>query len=144
MERKKRIILFDDDQQIRKLLERVFKQKGYEVLAYSDPSLSPLQRSHDCQCNENQLCADIIITDIDMPNVSGLEFMASQVSKGCKIKNIAIMSGEWSEPKMKIAKDLGCHVFQKPFDLSSLKEWLDKCDERISKNKDLSNWFIQE
>lgn len=144
MERKMRVILFDDDQNIRKFLERALKHKGYEVFIYQDPSLCPLQHSHDCQCEENELCADIVITDIDMPNVSGLDFIDGQLRKGCKIQNIAIMSGAWSELKIKRAKDLGCAVFEKPFALSALTEWLDKCEERMDKGKNLSNWFLQE
>jgi DNA-binding response OmpR family regulator len=144
MERKPRVILFDDRQEIRELLEQFLKHKGYEVFTYQDPSLCPLQHSHDCQCEEKELCADIVITDIDMPNVSGLDFIDGQLRKGCKIQNIAIMSGAWSEVNMKRAKDLGCAVFEKPVTLSALAEWLDKCEERMDQSKDLSNWFFQE
>lgn len=111
---------------------------------YPDPSLCPLQHSHDCQCEGKERCADIVITDIDMPNISGLDFIESQVRKGCKIQHIAIMSGAWSQLSMKRAKDLGCSVFEKPFRLSVLTEWLDKCEERMDQSKDLSNWFLQE
>jgi DNA-binding response OmpR family regulator len=144
MERKMRVILFDDNQQTRELLELLLQQKGFEVFMYSDPILCPLQHSHDCQCDEQQQCADIVITDIDMPNVSGLEFIENQVRKGCKIQNIAIMSGEWSESKIKLAEKLGCSVFVKPFDVSSLTKWLEECEVRMDKNKNLSNWFLQE
>lgn len=85
-----------------------------------------------------------MITDIDMPNVSGLDFIDGQVRKGCKIQNIAIMSGAWSKLKVERAKDLGCEVFKKPFTLSALTEWLDKCEEQMDQGKDLSNWFLQE
>lgn len=143
MERKLRAILFDDEQGIRQLLEAVLKRRGYEVFTYRDPSLCLLQHSHDCQCEETQLCADIVITDIDMPNVSGLDFVAGQVRKGCKIRNLAIMSGGWSEVTIKRARDLGCAVFEKPVALSALADWLDKCEERMDQGKDLSNWFLQ-
>ena len=144
MQRKTRIILFDDDQNIREFLEIVLKHKGYEVFIYQDPSLCSLQHSHDCQCKENERCADIVITDIDMPNVSGLDFIDAQVRKGCKIQNIAIMSGAWSELDIKRAKDLGCAVLKKPFTLSDLEEWLYKCEERMGQDKGLSNWFLED
>lgn len=144
MERKLRVILFDDDTTVREMLERLLEQKGYEVFTYGDPSLCPLQRSHDCRCEERELCADIVITDIDMPNVSGLDFIEDQVRKGCRIPNIAIMSGAWSAAGMKRARDLGCAVLEKPITLSALAEWLVKCRERTDMEKDLSNWFLQE
>jgi len=144
MQRKTRIILFDDDQNIRESLEMYLKYKGYEVFIYQDPGLCPLQHSHDCQCKENERCADIVITDIDMPNVSGLDFIDAQVRKGCKIENIAIMSGAWSESKEQRAKALGCAVFRKPFTLSDLTEWFYECEKRLSNDKNLSNWFLQD
>ncbi len=144
MQRKTRIILFDDDPNIREPLEIGLKHKGYEVFIYQDPSLCSLQHSHDCQCKENERCADIVITDIDMPNVSGLDFIDDQVRKGCKIENIAIMSGAWSELDLQRTKDLGCSVFEKPFTLSILIEWIYKCEIRMDQGKELSNWFLED
>ena len=144
MERKMRVLLFDDEQLVREGISHMLRHKGYEVFIYQDPSLCPLQHSHDCQCEENERCADFVITDIDMPNVSGLDFIDGQLRKGCKVQNIAIMSGGWSELKIKRAKDLGCAVFEKPLTLSALTEWLAKCEERMDQGKDLSNWFLQE
>ena len=144
MKRKIRIILFDDEVLIRKLYGRYFQSKGYEVIKYQNPSLCPLQQKHDCHCEEQELCADIMITDVDMPFVSGLDFVESQLRKGCKIPNIAIMSGVWTESTMKRAKDLGCTVFEKPINLSVLTEWLNKCVKRLDQSKNLTNWFLQE
>jgi len=144
MKRQMRALIFDDNLEIRHLLEILLKSRGYDVFTYRDPSLCPLQHSHDCQCGRNQVCADILITDIDMPNVSGLDFINDQLQKGCKIPNIAIMSGRWSEANMKRAKDLGCAVFEKPFALSAVKDWLDKCEKQNNLSKDLSNWFLQD
>ena len=144
MKRRWRAILFDDEENIRRLLEILLKRRGYDVLTYRDPSLCPLQHSHDCQCGKEQVCADVVITDIDMPNVSGLDFVDGQKRKGCRIENIAILSGRWSEMTMKRARDLGCAVFEKPVALSVLADWLDKCEARIDQGKDLSNWFLQE
>jgi DNA-binding NtrC family response regulator len=144
MERKIRTIVLEDGQSIRQILESLLKDRGHEVLTYQDPTLCPLQQSHDCRCAENERCADIIITDLDMPNVSGLDFLAGQVSKGCRIQYIAIMSGAWPELSKQRAKDLGYSVFDKPFSLAVLTEWLDKCEERIDQSKDLSDWFLQE
>lgn len=144
MKRPMRVILFDDDPNFRQFLERLLKHKGYEVFSYQDPSQCPLQHSHHCQCEEKELCADIVITDLDMPNVSGLDFIDAQVRRGCKIQNIAIISGAWSDVDMKRARDLGCAVFEKPVAFSPFEAWLDKCEQRMGQGKDLSNWFLQE
>ncbi|MBT7068050.1 MAG: response regulator [Verrucomicrobia bacterium] len=142
MKRRPRAILFDDEPDLVRLLELLLKREGYEVFTYTDPSLCPLQQSHGCQCGEMQLCADLMITDIDMPNVSGLDFIEGQIRKGCKIQKIAIVSGGWSEAKKKRAEDLGCAVFEKPVALSALTDWIKQCGERTDQDKDLANWFL--
>ena len=144
MERKPRVILFEDDKSIRKMLELALKENGCDTFTYEDPSLCPLQYSHDCQCSANETCADIVITDIDMPKVSGLDFIEDQLRKGCNVSNVAIMSGSWSNENRKRASTLGCEVFFKPFSLLHLKEWIDKCLENNIQTKDLSNWFLME
>jgi len=143
MTRRPRAILFDDEPDLRRLLELLLQREGYDVFAYPDPSLCPLQHSHDCQCGEGQLCADLVITDIDMPSVSGLDFIESQARKGCKIPDIAVMSGGWSESRAERARKLGCAVFEKPAALSALAEWIQTCKGRTDRSKRLANWFLE-
>jgi CheY-like chemotaxis protein len=143
MQRQLRAIVFDDNESIRNLVKRVLEDRGYEVLIYTDPTECPLQHSHECQCDETQVCSDIVISDIDMPNVSGLEYVEQQLNKGCKVPNIAIMSGLWSESRLEQAKALGCKTFEKPFALGALTEWLKECESRIDPDKSLSDWFLR-
>lgn len=142
VERQLRALVFDDEANIRHLLELLLKRRGYEVITYGDPSLCPLQHTHDCQCEKHEQCADVIITDIDMPHVSGLDFIKDQIQKECKIRNIAIMSGRWSEATMKRAKDLGCTVFEKPVAFSAIEAWLDGCRSELPPETNLSDWFL--
>ena len=144
MKRKPRVIVFDDNEDIRLLMETVFKNNGCEVITYEDPSLCPLQQSHDCRCNDKETCTDIVLTDIDMPNVSGLDFIERQIKKGCTIKNIGIMSGLWSDENMERAKKLGGKVFEKPVSPSSIAGWVQECLERRKLGRVLSNWFLEE
>jgi CheY-like chemotaxis protein len=141
MQRQLRGIVFDDDESVGNLVKLVLEGRGYEVLIYTDPTECPLQHSHECQCDETQVCSDIVISDIDMPTVSGLEYVEQQLNKGCKVRNIAIMSGLWSESKLEQAKALGCKTFEKPFSLRALTEWLKECESRIDPDRSLSHWF---
>ncbi len=141
MQRQLRAIVFEDNEILLHLVKEVLESRGYEVMYYTDPTKCILQHSHDCQCDKTQVCSDIVISDIDMPKISGLEYVAQQLTKGCKVPNIAIMSGAWSESKLEQAKALGCKTFEKPFSVQTLNEWLKECEAGIHPGKSLSNWF---
>ena len=74
-----------------------------------------------------------------MPIVDGLTFLEKQKSKGCKVPNIGVISGYWSEGAKKRADKLECKTFQKPFTLGQLEEWLDECEKNIKPDRVLSD-----
>ena len=137
----KRAFVFDDDQVIRRIIETILADRGYEVLAFSDPGLCPLYRTTTCQCSSEQTCGDIIISDVNMPHVNGLRFVEKQQKIGCKVRNVALMSGGWSDADLKRAQELGCHVFHKPFTVDEIYRWLDDSEKRIDESRMLANWF---
>ena len=141
---KKRAIIFDDDKGIRDVLKRILELRGYDVITFIDPTESLLLHSHDCHCSTGEFCAHIIMTDIDMPEVSGLKFIQGQKKKGCKVQNIAVMSGAWTDADMRYAEELGCKVIQKPFTVSEIKRWLDACEKRSLEDHHLSDWFLEQ
>jgi CheY-like chemotaxis protein len=130
-------IILEDNDSLRTLMDGVLKDRGYEVYASSEPFLSPVYRDSKHLCPEEPICPNIIITDIDMPNMTGFEFIEHQKSKGCKIKNIAIMSGRWTNKDIKHAKRLGCHMFEKPFKIDEVEKWLDECEKELDHNSKL-------
>jgi len=136
-----RVFVFDDDQTIRSILWRLLDGRGYEVFTFPDPAFCPLHLATGCPCPEDQACADIIISDINMPNVTGLEFVENQMKKGCKVKNVALMSGAWSDSDLEYARRLGCQALHKPFTLEEINTWLDVCEKKIDPNRVLSDWF---
>ena len=132
-------IVLEDNDSLRTLMGGVLKDRGYEVYASSEPFLSPVYRDSERPCPEEPICPNIIITDIDMPNMTGFEFIEHQKSKGCKIKNIAIMSGRWTNEDIKHAKRLGCHMFEKPFKIDEVEKWLDECEKELDPNSKLTD-----
>jgi hypothetical protein len=76
-----------------------------------------------------------------MPNITGLEFVENQIKKGCKVKNVALISGAWSESDLEYTQRLGCQPFHKPFTIDEINEWLDECENKINPNRLLSDWF---
>lgn len=138
--RRKRALLLEDNTAIRFALKQLLDKLGFEVLDFPDPGSCPLQRADKCSCPRDRFCADVIISDIDMPQVSGIDFVANQVRKGCKVKNIALMSGGWSTNELHQADALGCKTLSKPFDFAELKRWLHNCEQGTVQSGELCDW----
>ena len=65
--------------------------------------------------------ADLIITDIVMPEMNGLEMMWELSRRFLNVKIIAISGCPDDESGLKAAKLLGaCQTFRKPFDMKEL------------------------
>ncbi len=121
-----KIIILDDDELIRMTLSSYLTQEGCDVAAFQQPEHCPLYHSDSCVCPKEEGCSDIIITDLNMPGTSGVKFIQKQLLHGCKVKKIAVMSGDWEDPALAIARELGCMIFKKPFSILEIKKWLDE------------------
>ena len=89
-----RVLVFDDDESTRKLLWEYFDSRKYEVFTFPHPKSCALSDLQSCACPIHQACADIIISDLNMPFMKGLDFLEQQIRKGCKCKHLALMSAE--------------------------------------------------
>ena len=106
---------------------------GHHILTFSDPTVFHVCRDPECEYHEDSSCADALIVDIMMPNMSGIEFMKLQRERGCNIlhENKALMSAVTSPQQQAAVEEFGCHFFKKPFKISEVKKWLEECAERI-------------
>jgi CheY-like chemotaxis protein len=118
--------LFEDDSLCRDLMTEILKEKDYEVTAFADPTSYVARNNGDCGCLENA-CADTLITDNQMPGMSGLELIQWITDRGCKLPNHrrAVISGSWSSEDYDQAQQLGCKIFQKPASIDEIHRWLD-------------------
>lgn len=137
--KKRRAILIEDDDLVRLTLESILESRGYEVHSYSEPMFCPIFLDSECICSLVFPCTDIIITDLNLPNVTGLDFIEHQIEIGCKVNNIAVMSGYWTDQGLEKAEKIGCQIFEKPFDLKDLHQWLDGVEKRINPIRELAD-----
>ena len=137
---KYRTILCEDNQYVREIVNFVLEERGHEIFSFKDAGDCPLYSLTECKCNHINLCSDIIISDISMPNSNGLEFVEELKKKGCKIKNIAMISGYWTEKDISRAKEIGCTVFHKPVHPEILNEWLYNSEKSIDPKRVLSEF----
>lgn len=135
-----RIILLGDQEEISGLYSLYLRSKGYEVFHFSSPSSCSLLVEQKCTCPRDYLCADIIITQMDMAGMSGLELIRHQNEKGCHAlpENKAIIFSEFTSSQEHQAKALGCKIMQKPFRLVDLMNWVNECEKRIPAKRELT------
>ena len=112
-----RILVIDDDDQMRTLLRQVMEWAGYEVIEAGD--------GREGMQKQRKQPADLVITDLIMPEQEGLETITSLKKEYPGIKIIAISGGGRIGPEayLPAAQELGADkVFSKPFDVRELSE----------------------
>ena len=127
---KTRIFFVDDDEQNRKLMKRFLELNGYEVFVFETGKVCEIDEEQKCMLGEGGICADIIISDIHMPLISGIEFVEKLISSQCKCANIALVSGGWTSDKIQKAKDFNCKIFEKPFEFNDILGWIRECEKK--------------
>jgi CheY-like chemotaxis protein len=139
-----RSFVFEDDPAIRAVLTSMLVDRGHEVFAFDTPAKCRHWRSPECPCPDGYTCADIMITDNQMPLISGLDFVRHQKKRGCGCRHYAVISRKWEPEDLEQAHELGCMMFLKPFGLSEMDRWLDIAEKQIEPDRKLYSWFMEE
>lgn len=135
-----RILLFEDEATTRRMLTTYLRSKGFEVLDFSTPVNCALVTQQKCTCPREYACADVIITDMNMPHMSGLDLIRFQMEKGCHAppQNKAVISAALSPEQVQEFQALGCYYLRKPFKLQELLDWVHSCEQNIPANRKLT------
>ncbi|HVF88714.1 MAG TPA: response regulator [Blastocatellia bacterium] len=109
IESKNKILLVEDDADTRHVLCLLFEMEGFEVLAAADG-----QEAYTRAMSEEP---DLIVTDINMPRVSGLDLIRLVKEDG-KLAGVPIVAMSAVEKQqLNQAKELGAiAVYQKPIE----------------------------
>jgi DNA-binding NtrC family response regulator len=110
-----RILVIDDEPQVRNLLERLLTREGYEVVCAGDGD-EGLKAYREAP-------ADVVITDIVMPEREGIGFILELRREFPDAKVIAISGGGRIGPEsyLPVAERLGAmRSFAKPLDRAGL------------------------
>lgn len=111
------ILVIDDDEFYRTLLKQMLENAGYDVLLASDGRAG-------IRCCEARN-VHIVITDILMPDVDGIEVINKINTEFPDVKIIAMSAGGQIEKShyLKVAKIVGAmHTVTKPIDKNELME----------------------
>src|SRR5262249_5456170 len=109
------ILIIDDEEGIRALLRTTLESAGYEVVEATNGRIGlELYRRRP---------TDLVITDIAMPELNGLDMMLDLTRQFLHAKVIAISGVGGDENVLDVAKLLGARrTFHKPFCLPQLLE----------------------
>jgi|GEM_PF-234297 CheY-like chemotaxis protein len=110
----KRILVIDDDDQLRKMLRKMLEYEGYAVSEASSGEEGCIRYSEQP--------ADLIITDLVMPGKSGIE-TAVAIKEDYPDAKFILMSGcDWYgiDAEFEVAKSLGALTIKKPFEKKNM------------------------
>jgi CheY-like chemotaxis protein len=107
------LLIAEDDEDIRSVLERIFRRAGFSVLVATDGS-------HALRIAVEEQ-PDLILTDLDMPGLSGLELCrAVRAAPAISEVPIALISGSLLPDDPRAAEVQACGVILKPFSTRGL------------------------
>ena len=113
-----KILLAEDDDDMRRFLERALEKAGHEVAAFAEgaSAFESLKKSE----------IDLLLTDIVMPEMDGIELArrAAELDPGLKIMFITGFAAVALHPDSKAPKD--AKVLSKPFHLRDLVAEVDR------------------
>ncbi|MGC2698154.1 MAG: sigma-54 dependent transcriptional regulator [Candidatus Angelobacter sp.] len=131
---KVRFLIVDDHPSIRKLCMTVGASVGFDCVEAESAEAALVQLENDSP--------DIILADLMMPNMSGLEFLP-RVKQLLPRTEIAIMTGHGSIETAVQAMKLGAYDYiTKPFRIEELKLLLQRMAEKI--NLVAENQFLRD
>ena len=118
-------IVIDDDTMCLSVAEEFFIEKDFEVAAHTR-AICPMIEQRLETCPYEKPHYDIILSDNNMPSMTGIEFFEYINERGCKISNNnkALLTGDINEEIDNRAKKLGIRVFHKPCPIEKIENWL--------------------
>ena len=107
------ILIIDDEEPIRALLRTALEAAGHEVTGAANGRIGLALYRHRP--------ADLVITDIVMPELNGLDMLLELTREFIHAKVIAISGAGGEQNVLDVAKLLGARqTFQKPLSMSKL------------------------
>jgi two-component system response regulator PilR (NtrC family) len=123
-----KILVVDDDKGIRDILEIILSQEGYDVTCMED-GVKALAK-----CRRQKY--DLIITDLKMPKMDGIEFLKAVKEVSPESLVILITAYASGESAVKAMQEGAYDYLEKDFDVEDLKIVVQKALEKKGLKKD--------
>src|SRR5690606_20852511 len=112
------VLVAEDDDELRYLIVRALRCDGHDVFVVVDGGLLRAALAAVCKYGRDP---DLIVSDVRMPGMSGLEVVAWLRDQGCAVRTVLI-SAFVDDEMVQAARALGVlHVLSKLFDFDDLR-----------------------
>src|ERR1700758_2316302 len=132
---KKRVLIVDDEESIRWVLGTCLEKAGYSV-EYGENGSQALEKADSDKFS-------LIILDIKMPDLSGLEVLGELRSKGIDIPVIVITAQNTVKNAIEAMKRGAYDYIAKPFDLDEVKLTVERAIESYENSKKLERLYTK-
>ena len=107
-----RVLVLDDQQYLRDIIAAIVEDAGYPALAVGTPE--------EARQRLDELRPDLLILDLSLPGVSGIEFL-SQLRAGATFQTLPVIVVSGDPMRLGTVKDRpNVATLTKPFDVSAL------------------------
>lgn len=107
-----RVAVVDDDQSVRKALERLLRASGFEAVTFSS--------AHEFFYFLETRHADCLILDLHMPGMNGLEVQRRLTQSGFRVPVIVVTGHDEPQARTQCLSAGAAAYFSKPFDDKAL------------------------
>jgi CheY-like chemotaxis protein len=116
-----RVLVAEDDPEMRKLVVDALRKDGHEVLEAHDGAGMLVVLAETFQVDSTLGRIDVIVSDMRMPVWSGLELLERLAEAGWRIPSI-LMTAFGDEETRLCAARVGAMLMDKPFSMGELRE----------------------
>ncbi len=115
-----RILVAEDDDEMRRLVSESLREDGYDVVAVNDGGRLLVTLAHEFVHKDGAELADLIVSDIRMPISSGMQIL-EQLRATRWLGPVILMTAFGSPETRAHARALGALLLDKPFDMDDLR-----------------------
>ena len=127
---KKRVFVVDDDPKIGELFAKVLSRDGYATQGFTAASAA-------LQAIDDGTVPDIVLTDLMMPDISGMQLIEELTKRGLAIPVIVMTAHSSVQTAVEAMRMGAFHYLQKPVNLEEMRALLSKALDLYEDKKEL-------
>src|SRR3954468_16878918 len=119
--RSARILVAEDDHEMRRLVADCLRAEGYEVHEVRDGAELLVRIENSLFLRSSPIPIDLFVTDVRMPSYSGIEVVSGLRDAGVAVP-VVIMTAFGNAETREQAAAIGAELLEKPFKMAALRE----------------------